>query len=157
MLGFMLEALRDTQNVHWQIRTAGTLASEGRAMSVRTRNALAGIAELSGRRFNDHRSHRLDDEDAEWADVILATEASQVTFVRARFPQATAKAVLLGQFLRSAPSGMDLRDQVRSVALESADPGFDVADPAGGDQTVYDNCADQLWEMSRTLVGLIGE
>jgi hypothetical protein len=52
---------------------------------------------------------------------------------------------------------MDLRDQVRSVALESADPGFDVADPAGGDQTVYDNCADQLWEMSRTLVGLIGE
>ena len=68
-----------------------------------------------------HRSHQLSGDDVEWSDVILAMEASHVVFVRTRFPDASAKTVALGQFLREAPLDGALLDQVGFVA--SLDPG----------------------------------
>ena len=58
----------------------------------------------------------------EWSDVILAMEASHVTFVRTRFPDARAKTVVLGQFLREAPLDATLLDQVGFVASLDPDP-----------------------------------
>ena len=57
-------------------------------MSSRTRDALLSIDELGEHRYGAHRSHQIDEEDVEWADVILASEADHVRFVRAQFADA---------------------------------------------------------------------
>ncbi len=45
MLGYMLVTLGE-RAASWSVRTAGTLVSEGHAMSARTRDALLDIPEL---------------------------------------------------------------------------------------------------------------
>jgi protein-tyrosine-phosphatase len=155
MLGYMLVTLDEVNHEDWSVRTAGTLVSEGQAMSARTRDALANIPELRHHPFTAHRSHRLGHDDVEWCDVILAMEASHVVFVRRRFPKAAGKAVLFGQFLREAPLDLSLLDQVNAVAVMEPDPAYDVADPAGGHQDVYNACAQQLWEMAQIFSTLV--
>jgi protein-tyrosine-phosphatase len=155
MLGYMLATLAESSGEAWSVRTAGTLVSEGRAMSARTRDALINIPELRAHHFNEHRSHRLDDDDIEWCHVVVAMEASHVLLVRHRFPDAADKTVLFGQFLRDAPLDLPLFEQVSIVASLDPDPTFDVLDPAGGDQDVYDACAQQLWEMAQIFSTLV--
>ncbi len=107
MLGYMLDTLGEASGFEWSIRTAGTLVSEGHAVSARTRDALLAIPELRHHPFTVHRSHQLSGDDVQWCDVILAMEASHVAFVRSRYPDASGKTVAFGQFLREAP--LDLR------------------------------------------------
>jgi protein-tyrosine-phosphatase len=155
MLGYMLKTLSDESGEDWAIRTAGTLVSEGHAMSGRTRDALLRIPELGHHRVNAHRSHPLSADDVEWSDVILAMEASHVLFVRNRFPDAVPKTVVFGQYLREAPLNAAVVEQVNLVASFDPDPIYDVGDPAGGDQDIYDACADQLWEMAQIFLTLV--
>ncbi|HTB08678.1 MAG TPA: hypothetical protein VK704_02610 [Acidimicrobiales bacterium] len=155
MLGYMLATVSDANRHDWSVRTAGTLVSEGRAMSMRTRDALLRIPELGHHPFTAHRSRRLSAEDVEWSDVILAMEASHVMFVRGQFPDAGAKTVMLAQFLREAPLDAGWFEQVEFVSTRVPDSAFDVEDPAGGEQGVYDACAQQLWEMAQTFSTLV--
>ncbi|MGC2169024.1 MAG: hypothetical protein WA580_07980 [Acidimicrobiales bacterium] len=155
MLGYMLDTLGEANAEEWSVRSAGTLVSEGRAMSARTRDALLKIPELRHHHFGAHRSHRLSNDDVEWSDVILAMEASHVVLVRHRFLKASARTVVLGQFLREAPLDATWGEQVSFVASLDPNPAFDVDDPAGGDQDVYDACAQQLWEMARIFSTLV--
>jgi protein-tyrosine-phosphatase len=155
MLGYMLVTLAESSGDDWSVGTAGTLVSEGYGMSARTRDALIGIPELRSHPFTTHRSHRLSGDDVEWCDLILTMEASHVLFVRSHYPNAAGKTVLFGQFLREAPLDLPLREQVSIVSSLDPDAAYDVADPAGGDQGVYDACAQQLWEMAQTFVTLV--
>jgi protein-tyrosine-phosphatase len=155
MLGYMLATLSEANGEMWSVRTAGTLVSEGHAMSARTRASLLRIPELAHHPFGAHRGRRLNDDDVEWSDVILAMEASHVLFVRSRFRDAAPKSVTLGQFLREAPLDAILSEQVNAVATLDPDPIYDVADPAGGDQDAYDACAQQLWEMAQAFSALV--
>ncbi len=156
MLGYMLTTLAESSGEDWHVRTAGTHVIEGSAMSGRTREALMAIDELEGHHFNAHRSHQLSAEDVEWADVILVAEAAHVRYVRGNFDAASAKTVQLHQFVRYAPLDVSLDEQL--AILENIEPSedFDVADPAGGDQAVYDRCALQLWEMAQVFALLVG-
>ena len=157
MLGYMLTTLAEVNGEDWHVRTAGTHVVEGSAMSARTRDALQKIAELTGHHFNAHRSHQLIDADVAWADVVLASEAGHVNFVRAQFPGGAAKAVSLHQFVREAPLEGPFTAQVASVAGRAALTEFDVKDPAGGDQAAYDACAGMLWELAQAFATLVGE
>jgi protein-tyrosine-phosphatase len=155
MLGYMLTTLAEANGEEWQVRTAGTHVVEGSAMSGRTREALLGIAELTGHHFNAHRSHQLTAADVAWADVVLASEADHVNFVRTQFPASAEKAVTLRQFVREAPLEVPFGVQVAAVVSLAPSPDFDVADPAGGDQAVYDECARQLWELAQVFALLV--
>jgi protein-tyrosine-phosphatase len=155
MLGYMLTTLAEANGEEWQVRTAGTHVVEGSAMSGRTREALLGIAELTGHHFNAHRSHQLTAADVAWADVVLASEADHVNFVRTQFPASAEKAVTLHQFVREAPLEVPFGVQVAAVVSLAPSPDFDVADPAGGDQAVYDACARQLWELAQVFALLV--
>jgi protein-tyrosine-phosphatase len=157
MLGYMLATLADASGVEWHIRTAGTHVVEGSAMSVRTRDALVTIEELGAQRYGDHRSHQLNDDDVQWADVILASEADHVRFVRKNFSTHADKAVQLAQFVRSAPLGASLAQQLATLSHVEPSPAFDVADPAGADQATYERCARQLWELSQVFATLVTE
>jgi protein-tyrosine-phosphatase len=157
MLGYMLSALAEESGEQWSIRTSGTLVAEGSAMSSRTRNALLGIKELGERRYGAHRSHQIHEVDVEWADVILASEADHVRYVRAQFEDANAKTVQLVQFVRRAPIDLPSADQLAAVSALDPSSLFNVDDPAGGDQAVYDACATQLWRLAKAFTLLVGE
>jgi len=155
MLGFMLETLADSEHQSWEIRTAGTHVVEGQAISPRTLGALEQIPELEGHHFSAHRSHQLSDDDVIWADVILTAEADHVAYVRARHPEATDKTVQLATFCRFAPLDAPFNVQIQAASSHTPDDQFDVADPAGGDQARYDECAEELWELSQVFATLV--
>jgi protein-tyrosine-phosphatase len=155
MLGFMLETLASTRELDWIIRTAGTHTIEGQAMSQRTLGALQRINELSAHHFTKHRSHQLTIDDVGFADVIVTSEADHVSYCHAYFPQSRGKVVQLASFCRWAPLDEPLSEQLRVVVAHGEDDGLDVADPAGGDQSAYDACADELWDLAQVFVTLL--
>jgi protein-tyrosine-phosphatase len=155
MLGYMLSTIAETNGANWVIRTAGTHVAEGAAMSSRTRDALLRIPELGDHSYGAHRGHQLSQDDVEWSDVILASEALHVLFVRLRYPHAAAKSVSFGQFIRSAPLDEPFVDQVSFVSSQVPDSAFDVDDPAGQDQLAYDECARSLWDMAQVFATLV--
>lgn len=157
MLGYMLSAIAEESGEQWSVRTAGTLVAEGSAMSSRTRAALLGVDGLGERRYGAHRSHQINEDDVEWAHVILASEADHVRYVRAQFDDANSKTVQLVQFVRRAPIDVPFADQLAAVSDLDPLPAFDVVDPAGGDQAVYDACASQLWDLAKAFALLVGK
>ena len=156
-LGAMLGKLADEQGFAWEIRTAGTHAVEGMAISGRTRDALTRIEEFADTQITRHRSHQVMPEDAEWADLILCFEVNHVNFVRREMPGASDKAVLLRQLVRDLP--LDGPDGERLAAVARCQPEIEceTADPAGGDQSVYDLTAEEVWELAQALVTILGE
>jgi protein-tyrosine-phosphatase len=156
MLGYMLTTLSESSGEEWEVRTAGTHVTEGSAMSSRTRDALVKIEDLGEHRYGAHRSHQLTSDDASWANVILASEADHVHFVRRAFPDDSWKAVQITQFAQFAPGEGSIVEQLRVIAVLEPDPAFDVGDPAGGDQAVYDYCARELWELAQAFSLQVG-
>jgi protein-tyrosine-phosphatase len=155
MLGYMLITLAEANGADWSIRTAGTHVAEGSAMSSRTRDALCQIPELGDHSYGGHRGHQLTRDDIEWSDLILASEALHVLFVRLHYPGATLRTALFGQFLREAPLDEPLFDQITYVSSRIPDSAFDIADPAGQDQSAYDVCASTLWDMAQVFLTLV--
>ncbi|HUX04936.1 MAG TPA: hypothetical protein VMV53_08570 [Acidimicrobiales bacterium] len=154
MLGYMLTTIGDANGSAWEIRTAGTHVTEGLAMSGRTRDALLAIDELGEHRYGAHRSHQLSEHDVAWADIVLAAEADHVRYVRERHSPDDHRVVQLAQFVRYAPWDLDLVDQLLVVSRHAPDTFYDVADPAGGDQEVYNECARQLWDLAMAFATL---
>lgn len=156
MLGYMLQTLSDAAGYDWRVRTAGTHAIEGLAMSARTKAALLSL-ELGEHRYNAHRSRQLRSSDVEWADVIFASEADHVAYVRSRHPEGAARTVTLGQFVREAPLEAPFLEQVAIVAAREPSAAFDVADPAGGEEADYVACARELWSLVEALAVLVDD
>ena len=156
MLGYMLTTLSEDNGLDWRLRSAGTYVSEGSAMSSRTRDALRSIDELGDHHYDAHRSHQLGEEDAEWASVILTTEADHVRFVRRHFAANASKAVNLHQFVRYANLDIPFIEQLAAVAAMEPDASFDVVDPAGGDDSTYVACANELWDLAQAFVTVVG-
>jgi protein-tyrosine-phosphatase len=154
MLGYMLTTIAEASGEDWQVRTAGTHVVEGSSMSGRTRDALLSIDELGSLHYGAHRSHQLIAVDVSWADVILASEADHVNFVKRSFDD-NNKAVQVAQFVRCAPLDLEIGDQLAQVASLGPSPEFDIADPAGGDQRAYNACAKRLWELSQAFATLV--
>jgi protein-tyrosine-phosphatase len=155
MLGYMLTTISETKGEEWRIRTAGTHVTEGSAMSGRTRDALRHIKELGNHRYGAHRSHQLNADDVEWADIILAAEADNVKFVRTNFESHSPKAVQLAQFVRFAPPEDVLDQQLRAAYSDELSKELDVDDPAGGDQATYDACARKLWVLAQAFALIV--
>jgi protein-tyrosine-phosphatase len=157
MLGYMLTTIAEADGREWRVRTAGTHAEGGAAMSSRTRDALLALDDLGEHHYGAHRSHQVTGDDVAWADVVLAMEASQVHLARRWFPDAVGRIVQLGQFVRAAPLDESLAEQVAAVAALEPDATLDVADPAGGEQDTYDLCARELWEMAQVFAVVVGD
>ena len=145
MLGYMFARVADVNGYDWQIRTAGTHAVEGQAMSARTLAALVAIEDLGEHPYRAHRSHQLDDDDVAWADVIVAVEAAHVNFVRQHHPLGRATTIQLRHFLSHDENGTGFLHRVALAAQHDPPSDLDVPDPAGQSQADYDQCALDLW------------
>jgi protein-tyrosine-phosphatase len=157
MLAHMLTGLSEANGSNWSVRSAGTHVTEGSAISSRTKQALQSIGDLGEQNFGLHRSHQLNLEDAQWADVILAAEAANVSYVNTHFPADAHKTVTLLQFLRRAPLDASFAEQLQYASAVAPDVALDVVDPAGKDQAAYDECADQLWLMAQAFSTLLSD
>ncbi len=156
MLASMLEVLGPDSGHPLEVRSAGTHALEGAAVSMRTRDAMRALAELPEISLNAHRSHQLELADLEWADLVLGAEADHVRYVRREFPAFSLSCCTIGQFVRQAPLDDPWSIQVAVVSANDPDPSFDVADPAGGDQAAYDACAAHLVDLAQVFLTVLG-
>jgi len=155
MLGYMLADISEGSGVSWHLRTAGTHVAEGQAMSSRTRDALRSVDELGPHHYEQHRSHQLTSDDVAWADIVVGVEADHVNYVRAQFPSDAGKAVQLTQFVRDAPRGEGIVEQLRVVSRLELDGVLDIPDPAGKDQAAYDACATTLWRLTKLFFDVV--
>ena len=155
MLGYMLTTLGETYGFDWQVRTAGTHVIEGSAMSSRTKDALVSLEDLGEHHYGAHRSHQLNGGDVAWADVILASEAGHVNYVRRDFPDGATKTVLLAQLLSESTRDVTFEKRLERVATLAPSDLFDVDDPAGGDQATYNTCSKQLWSLAQAFASVV--
>jgi hypothetical protein len=58
--------------------------------------------------------------------------------------------------VRRAPIEVSFAEQLAAVSELPPSSLFNVADPAGGDQSVYDVCAAQLWDLAKSFALLLG-
>jgi protein-tyrosine-phosphatase len=145
MAGAMLEA----RGAEVRVVTAGTHVLEHQPMSIRTRAALVAV----GIEPPAHRSHQLTDADVAGAALIVAMEADHVHYVRRRHPDGADRTATIRYLVEHLPRGaQQLSARVAALGLGAVAPEHQrpVADPAGGEDEVYVDCA---WELS----GLVDE
>ncbi|MGI0129450.1 MAG: hypothetical protein ACREDE_09865 [Thermoplasmata archaeon] len=132
------------------VTTAGTHVVEGQPIGRRTRDALAGL----GLAADGHRSHQLDTSDLAGADLVVGFAAEQVAYIRRRHPEAAGRTGTLRRVCRELGAGPSpLAERVAALHLEQAplDESDDVADPAGGDDAVFKECARQVRDLVEEL------
>ncbi len=137
------------------VRSAGTLVLEGHPMGARTRTALSrhGLADHA------HRSQQFRRVDAADADLVVVMEPLHVHWMRRNFPEAAAVTGSLRRLAGDlpAPHGQKEADYLgrRVAALDLAavnpEPWEELVDPAAGDQSVFDQCADELFVLVTEL------
>lgn len=128
MAQFLAERLAREAGLPWRAASAGVAAEVGWGMEPGAINALKnrGIAGAG------HSARQLDDEMMAGADAVYAlTRAHRATIV-SRFPKHAAKVAVLRE-----AAGL---------------PGPDVADPYGGTDAVYEDCAARIEEALNALI-----
>ncbi len=139
------------QDAPLTIVTAGTHVVEGQPMSRRTRAALESL----GWTADGHRSHQVTDEDIDGSVLILAMAAEHVAYIRRRHPHAAHRTASIKRLVRDLPPGPGpLADRLADLRLAEVELGGweDVGDPAGGEDTVYVSCAEELSDLCARLL-----
>jgi protein-tyrosine-phosphatase len=137
-----------------RVATAGTHVVEGQPAGSRTRAALSGL----GLRVDGHRSRQLRAEDLAGADLVIGFSAEHVAYVRRRHPEAAARTGTLRLVCRELAAGpAPLAERVAGlhlgeVQLRASD---DVADPAGGEEADFEECAREICRLCEELVRLV--
>lgn len=148
-------ALAATHRPAWTVRTAGTLVIEGRPLSWRTREALAGVGvDLSGS-VGRHATRQLDATLLATADLVVCMEADQVRHIRRTHPEAAARTATLPVLVRDLrPGRTPLRRRVAELGLADRplSTDDDVPDPGGGEVEDYHACARNLDALVRRLL-----
>jgi protein-tyrosine-phosphatase len=151
MAGVMLGA----SGLDVTVTTAGTHVIEHQPVSIRTRHAL----DVVGLHASLHRSRQLTEDDVRAADVIVALASEHVAYVRRRHPAGADRTATLRFLAERLPLGpTPLAERLAELALASVDPLVqgDVADPAGGDEQDYVDCAHELSALIGELVARLG-
>jgi protein-tyrosine-phosphatase len=151
----MAGALLDV-DVDVVVTTRGTHVVEGLPMSMRTRGALAAL----GVRDHVHRSRQLTTEDLRAADLVVAMAREHVEYVRRRYPEAAPRTGTLKRLARELPGGSGpLAERVAALQLDTLalEDWEDVDDPAGGDEAVFHECANQIRELLEQLAPALVE
>ena len=143
--------------VGYVARGAGTHVVEGQPMSVRTRSALArlGLADPA------HRSAQLWEPDARRAELVVAMAPEHVRWVRRTMPELAERTATLKRLVRdlaSTEASQPLAARVAQLGLADHQPEDweEVVDPGGGEQDVFDACADELDGLVDAFIDVLG-
>lgn len=140
----------------WRVRTAGTFVVEGQPVSWRTRRALESV----GAEADAHRGTQMTANHLAEADLVVALACEHVAYIRRNHPEAAAKTATLRRLAATLPPGPEpLAVRITGLALDKAEldeSREDVEDPGGGEVDAYLACAQQIADLMRTTVPLIG-
>jgi protein-tyrosine-phosphatase len=151
----MAGAMLESSGLDVTVRTAGTHVLEHQPVSIRTRHALGVV----GLHASVHRSRQLTDADLGAADVVVALASEHVAYIRRRHPLAADRTATLRFLAQNLPVGSTpLASRVAGLGLAGIDPLVqgDVADPAGGEDQDYVDCAHELSALIGELVVRLG-
>lgn len=138
-------------------RGAGTHVVEGQPMSVRTRRALARL----GLEDPTHRSAQLWEPDARRAELLVAMAPEHVRWVRRTMPDVAERTATLKRLVRDLATtdpSRPLAERVAQLDLADHEPEDweEVVDPGGGEQDVFDACADELDTLLDAFIDALG-
>jgi len=170
-----LKGLAHQKGLILAVRSAGISTIDGLPVSVNSQHALS-------RRGIQHQgsSVSMNEEALQWADVILTMTTSHKREVMRRYPEVIDKLYTLKEYaymdeivqaqfneLETLYSELQMQQALRQPIdegllkrarqLEMSLPSFDIADPFGGSQSVYDACADELEDAIFKLVNKLIE
>jgi protein-tyrosine phosphatase len=151
----MAGAILESSGLEVKVTTAGTHVVEHQPVSIRTRHAL----DVIGLHASVHRSRQLTDAEVRAADVVVALSSEHVSYIRRRHPVGADRTATLRFLARNLPAGTaPLSERVAGLGLAGIDPLVqgDVADPAGGDDQDYINCAHELSSLIGELAARLG-
>lgn len=137
-----------------RVTTAGTFVVEGMPMSWRTRKALESI----GVDVPDHSSRQLRAADVVSADLVVALAREHVEWVRRTLPAVAPRTGTLKRLVRDLPAldgGLDERLDVLGLATVDLELWEDVHDPAGGELSVFEECAREIHDLLEELLPLL--
>ena len=148
----MARAFFSSKASEFEATSAGTLVLEGQPMSIRTRKALAsyGLSEpshLSSQFGNSHLA----------PDLVVAMEPSHIFWIRRHFPEIASRTGTLPRLIRHLPEEGDIETRIAAMDLAEVEieDWEEVVDPAGGDQEIFDRCAEELERLVSQLVAKI--
>lgn len=136
------------------ITTAGTFVIEGMPMSWRTRRALESV----GVEAPVHSSRQLRAADVITADLVVALAREHVEWVRRTLPNIAWRTATLKRLVRDLPlldGGLDTRLGELGLADADLEPWEDVHDPAGGELSVFEECAREIHDLLAELLPLL--
>jgi protein-tyrosine phosphatase len=122
---------REIQNI--EVESAGTMAPVGMAPTTHSRT----VMEERKIDFSDHRARLLTKKIISRADLILVMERAHLRFIAQLDPDAERKTFLLKAFKRTK--------------------GGEIADPIGGEETLYRQCRDEIEEEIERIVPFLVE
>ena len=110
-----------------KLDSAGTFACEGQEATAKA----CQVMEEIGLDLDKHKAKQINAELVEWADLILAMEASHIEHMEAMFPKAEDKMHTIIGYAEGVPGF-------------PGDGRYDIEDPYGEDVEEYRSCAHQL-------------
>lgn len=171
----MLGRMAAQKRMNIAIRSAGVSTVDGLPISQPAQEALR-------RRDIEHTgtSRVLTAEAVNWADVILTMTSSHKRGLLQSYPEAVDKAYTLKEFVyqdaqvqadiseleqlytemqmkQALGQQLSAAERQRLLELERRIPSFDIADPFGGTQSVYDSCSDEIEHILMKLLDKISE
>lgn len=166
----LLKRMADEKGVALTVRSAGISTIDGLPVSAQSMHAL----KQRGINYKGS-SAAVDEEVLHWADLVLTMTSGHKREVIRRHPDVLDKVYTLKEYayldneLKSKlheleklyselqmqlalGQNVDEEKRKRALELEKVVPDFDIADPFGGPQSVYDACAVELEEAIVKLV-----
>lgn len=166
----ILHRLAHQRRVTLAVRSAGVSTIDGLPVSSNALNALRD-------RGIEHKgaSRALTSEAVEWADLILTMTAAHKRDLLHYYPEAVDKTFTLKEFAYQDERLMDdileleclytemqmksalgqqltAEERQRLLELEKRIPSFDIADPFGGSQSLYNSCSREIEEALHKLL-----
>jgi protein-tyrosine phosphatase len=133
--GLMVERLGKEGRPDISVSSAGIFANPGN-----TPDPFAlKVAREAGVDISGHRAKVVNNDNLNWADIVLVMESAQREFVSMVFPTQSAKVALLGDFNRSRGGGGE------------------IADPYGSSEEVYRACFGEIREAIHGLIQLLSK
>lgn len=104
--GLFVERLRKGERPDISVSSAGIFANPGNIPDP----FAVKVAREAGVDISEHRARVVNNDNLNWADIVLVMESAQREFVSMVFPTQSAKVALLGDFNRSRGGGGEIED-----------------------------------------------
>lgn len=150
------------RRIAWTVSSVGTHARAGTSLDANARLVLRRRGAPAPRNWT---SRAMSGKVLQSADLVLAVTHAHLSWVMTLAPSASRRSFVMGQFATlldhangSASTPQELIELATGAraTIQPYDPALDdLADPIGGDERVFEQCADRIEVMLASITRLI--